>query len=82
MSVLDRDAIGNCAVLTLNRPDSLNAITTEMLDLFERRLDVFDSHQVGAVQGRVDALCLGLRAQPSKGYTTSLRRRQRRRGKR
>jgi enoyl-CoA hydratase len=39
MSVLDRSELGNCAVLTMNRPDSLNAITTEMLDLFEAHLD-------------------------------------------
>lgn len=39
MPVLTRDTIGNCAVLTMNRPESLNAITTEMLDLFERHLD-------------------------------------------
>lgn len=39
MSVLERSTIGNCAVLTMNRPDSLNAITTEMLDLLETHLD-------------------------------------------
>jgi enoyl-CoA hydratase/carnithine racemase len=42
MSVLECDSIGNCAVLTLNRPDSLNAITTDMLDLFERHLDTIE----------------------------------------
>jgi enoyl-CoA hydratase len=39
MSVLTRENLGNCAVLTMNRPDSLNAITTEMLDLLEQHLD-------------------------------------------
>ena len=33
MSVLERTDLGNCAVPTMNRPQSLNAITTEMLDL-------------------------------------------------
>jgi enoyl-CoA hydratase/carnithine racemase len=36
---MTRDTIGNCAILTMNRPDSLNAITTEMLDLMEAHLD-------------------------------------------
>ena len=39
MAVLNRTTLGNCAVLTMNRPDSLNAITSEMLELFERHLD-------------------------------------------
>lgn len=39
MSVLTREDLGNCAVLTMNRPDALNAITTEMLDLLEQHLD-------------------------------------------
>ncbi|MFK7978320.1 MAG: enoyl-CoA hydratase/isomerase family protein [Halioglobus sp.] len=42
MSVLDRSDIGNCAVLTMNRPESLNAITTEMLDQLEHHLDVIE----------------------------------------
>lgn len=42
MSDLNRDSIGNCAILTMNRPDSLNAITTEMLDLFEQHLDAIE----------------------------------------
>ncbi|MFT4517920.1 MAG: enoyl-CoA hydratase [Halioglobus sp.] len=43
MSVLTRDNVGNCAVLTMNRPDSLNAITTEMLDVLEQHLDVIEN---------------------------------------
>ncbi len=43
MSVLDLSRVGNCAVLTMNRPDSLNAITTEMLDLLEQHLDTIEN---------------------------------------
>jgi enoyl-CoA hydratase len=43
MSILTRDTIGNCAVLTMNRPGALNAITTEMLDLLEQNLDEIES---------------------------------------
>ena len=39
MSALTRHDIGNCAVLTMNRPQALNAITTEMLDLLDQHLD-------------------------------------------
>ena len=39
MSVLTRHNLGNCAVLTMNRPEVLNAITTEMLDQLEQHLD-------------------------------------------
>lgn len=42
MSVLERSDIGNCAVLTMNRPASLNAINTEMLDKLEEHLDVIE----------------------------------------
>lgn len=42
MTVLERSDIGNCAVLTMNRPDSLNAITTQMLDTLEEQLDVIE----------------------------------------
>ena len=42
MSVLERTDLGNCAVLTMNRPQSLNAITTEMLELFEQHLDTIE----------------------------------------
>lgn len=45
MSVLERSDIGNCAVLTMNRPESLNAITTEMLDQLEQHLDVIEQDQ-------------------------------------
>lgn len=43
MSVLERSNLGNCAVLTMNRPESLNAITTEMLDALEQQLDIIES---------------------------------------
>ena len=39
MSALTRSVLGNCAVLTMNRPQALNAITTEMLDQLEQQLD-------------------------------------------
>ncbi len=39
MSVLTRSNEGDCAILTMNRPQSLNAITSEMLDLFNQHLD-------------------------------------------
>ncbi len=42
MSVLTLDRLGNCAVLTLNRPEALNAITTEMLDQLEAHLDTIE----------------------------------------
>lgn len=43
MNVLERTDIGNCAVLTMNRPDSLNAITTQMLDTLEEQLDIIEN---------------------------------------
>lgn len=42
MTVLTRHDLGNCAVLTMNRPQALNAITTEMLELLEQQLDVIE----------------------------------------
>ncbi len=39
MSAIIRRDLGNCAVLTMNRPESLNAITTDMLDLLEQHLN-------------------------------------------
>ena len=39
MTTVNRHTLGNCAVLTLNRPESLNAITTAMLDELDRHLD-------------------------------------------
>ncbi len=49
MSVVTRDTLGNCAVLTLNRPDTLNAITSEMLDLLESHLDEIEQDESRAV---------------------------------
>lgn len=43
MSALERTDLGNCAVLTMNRPDSLNAITTGMLELLETQLDLIEN---------------------------------------
>ena len=42
MSVLTLDRLGNCALLTMNWPQSLNAITTEMLDLLEQHPDTIE----------------------------------------
>jgi len=39
MSALTRSVLGDCAVLTINRPQALNAITTQMLDQLEQQLD-------------------------------------------
>jgi enoyl-CoA hydratase len=49
MSILTRETIGNCAVLTMNRPEVLNAITTQMLDLLEERLDEIEADDTRAV---------------------------------
>lgn len=39
MTTILRENLGNCAVLTMNRPDVLNAITTELLDRLNDALD-------------------------------------------
>ncbi|MEH6593742.1 MAG: enoyl-CoA hydratase/isomerase family protein, partial [Halioglobus sp.] len=69
MSILTRETVGNCAVLTLNRPEVLNAITTEMLDLLEERLDEIENDDTRAVilTGAGRGFCPGtdLRAPPS-----------------
>lgn len=49
MAVVTRDTLGNCAVLTLNRPDTLNAITSEMLNLLESHLDEIEQDESRAV---------------------------------
>ena len=45
MPVVEREQLGNCAVLRLNRPESLNAITTQMLDELEVHLDAIESDE-------------------------------------
>ncbi len=56
MSTVVRENLGNCAILTLNRPEVLNAITTEMLDRLNEELDAIESDGSRAViltgQGR------------------------------
>ena len=49
MSILTHETIGNCAILTLNRPEVLNAINTEMLDLLEEHLDAIEKDDTRAV---------------------------------
>ncbi len=49
MSVLSLTTIDDCAVLTMNRPESLNAITSEMLDLFNSHLDTIETDDSRAV---------------------------------
>ena len=61
MSILTRGNIGNCAVLTLNRPQSLNAITTELLDMLDRQLDAIaeDDSRAFILTGAGRAFCPG-----------------------
>lgn len=49
MSIVTRQTNENCAILTLNRPDVLNAINTEMLDLLEQHLDDIEKDDTRAV---------------------------------
>ncbi|MCP4843466.1 MAG: hypothetical protein GY887_17200, partial [Halieaceae bacterium] len=49
MSIITHSTIGNCAVLTMNRPAALNAITTDMLNLFESQLDAIEKDDSRAV---------------------------------
>ena len=49
MSILTRETVGNCAVLTMNRPEALNAITTEMLDSFDQYLDEIEEDDTRAM---------------------------------
>lgn len=61
MQVLTRETIGNCAVLTMNRPGALNAITTELLDLLEQHLDEIEADGTRALilTGAGRAFCPG-----------------------
>ena len=56
------------AVLTMNRPGALNAITTEMLDLLESHLDAIEIDDSRAViltgAGRAFVLARMLKAHP------------------
>ncbi|MFJ3370564.1 enoyl-CoA hydratase/isomerase family protein [Pseudomonas sp. NPDC086251] len=60
MSVV-REDIGHCAVLTLNRPNVLNAINNELLDELERHLDLLetDSSRALVLTGEGRAFCAG-----------------------
>ncbi|NQX89334.1 MAG: enoyl-CoA hydratase/isomerase family protein [Halioglobus sp.] len=61
MSVLKHDCLGKCAILTLNRPDSLNAINTDMLDHFDTYLDTIekDSSRALIITGTGRGFCPG-----------------------
>ena len=61
MSIITHSTIGNCAVLTMNRPAALNAITTDMLNLFESQLDAIEKDDSRAVilTGAGRAFCPG-----------------------
>jgi len=58
---MTRDNIGNCAILTMNRPEALNAITTEMLDQMEAHLDDIeqDDSRAFILTGTGRAFCPG-----------------------
>jgi len=49
MAIVEREDLGNCAVLRLNRPEALNAITTQMLDELQAQLDAIESDDTRAV---------------------------------
>ena len=49
MAIVEREQLGNCAVLRLNRPETLNAITTQMLDELETHLNSIESDDSRAV---------------------------------
>jgi enoyl-CoA hydratase/carnithine racemase len=61
MSIITHTTIGNCAVLTMNRPESLNAITSDMLNILESELDVIEKDDSRAVilTGAGRAFCPG-----------------------
>jgi len=61
MAVIERTDLGNCAVLTMNRPSSLNAITTEMLEQLDHELDVIeqDSTRAFLLTGTGRGFCPG-----------------------
>jgi enoyl-CoA hydratase len=61
LSILDLSRLGNCSVLTMNRPESLNAISTETLDLLESHLDTIEQDDSRAliITGTGRAFCPG-----------------------
>lgn len=61
MSTIVRSDEGPCAILTLNRPDSLNAITDGMLDELDIHLDTIETDASRAIifNGFGRAFCVG-----------------------
>lgn len=49
MSTIIRENLGNCAILRMNRPDVLNAITTELLDRLDEELDLIENDDSRAI---------------------------------
>jgi enoyl-CoA hydratase len=69
MGTVIRENLGNCAILTLNRPNVLNAITSELLDQLDAELDLIESDSSRALilTGAGRGFCPGtdLREPPS-----------------
>lgn len=62
MTLIDRKQYGAIAVLTLNRPDVLNAINDPLLDELDRHLDTLESDEACravVIIGRGRAFCAG-----------------------
>lgn len=61
MSLVERMDRGACAVLTLDRPDALNALSDDLLDALDAQLDVAerDASRVVILTGRGRAFCAG-----------------------
>jgi len=61
MSEVLRSDHGDCAVLTLNRPDQLNTINTALVDALERELDILatDATRGVLLTGSGRAFCVG-----------------------
>ncbi|MFK8049937.1 MAG: enoyl-CoA hydratase/isomerase family protein [Halioglobus sp.] len=49
MNTIIRESLGNCAILKMNRPAVLNAITTELLDRLDEELDLVEEDNSRAV---------------------------------
>jgi len=61
MSVVTREDIADCAVLTLNRPEVLNAVSNRLLDELEAHLDdiASDAPRALVITGQGRAFCAG-----------------------
>jgi enoyl-CoA hydratase/carnithine racemase len=62
MSVVTREQVGAVAVLTLNRPDKLNAVNRDVLAMLRSHLDDIEgdvSAQVVVIRGEGRAFCAG-----------------------